>query len=285
MAAPRGHIKIARKAFTDDKWWKEKRAYSKWEAWVDMIQLAQWKATEITTTKFGSIRLERGEFVLSLRAMAKRWGWSIQSVRTFTESPAFHPRLATQRVTPAGIVYLVVNYDLYQSSEGESTQVVTQASTQDQHRTNTRTSSKAVKQVKQTTGVRSNGADPEPGSETKKLSKPDCDAFWQKWGELFGPVKYGRFRKALLVAYEPGMPVYTRNEILDAIQAAYEWLIEQDDRERGFFSLEKSFVGQLANWVRFGRMPLVEAGDLTERGAWAGSKAIREASRRPRAMT
>lgn len=285
MAAPRGHIKIARKAFTDDKWWKEKRAYSKWEAWVDMIQLAQWKTTEITTTKFGSIRLERGEFVLSLRAMAKRWGWSIQSVRTFTESHAFHPRLATQRVTPAGIVYLIVNYDLYQSNEAESTQVLTQQSTQDQHRTNTRTSSKAVKQVKQTTGVRSNGADPEPGSEKSKLSKPDCDAFWQKWGELFGPVKYGRFRKALLVAYEPGMPVYTREEILDAIQAAYEWLIEQDDRERQFFSLEKGFVGRLAEWVRYGRMPLVESGELTERGAWAGSKAIREASRRPRAFT
>jgi hypothetical protein len=87
---PRAHQDCT-EGFTDDKWWKEKRAYSKWEAWVDMIQLAQWKATEITTTKFGSIRLERGEFVLSQRAMAKRWGWSRQSVRTFTESPAFPP--------------------------------------------------------------------------------------------------------------------------------------------------------------------------------------------------
>jgi len=59
-AEKRGHIKIARKAFADDKWWREKRVFSKWEAWEDMIQLAQWEAREFTSTKFGTIRLERG---------------------------------------------------------------------------------------------------------------------------------------------------------------------------------------------------------------------------------
>lgn len=285
MAAPRGHIKIARKRFAGDRWWKEKRAFSKWEAWVDMIQLAQYQPRAVMTTRFGTIALERGEFILSLRQMADRWGWGLKSVRNLVNSQPFLSRIAAQRETQAGTVYLVIDYEVEQGGTEEGAQPEAQVGAHLGHTRGTRVSSKAVKQVKETTGVGSNGADPEPGSESKKLSKPDCDAFWQKWGELFGPVKYGRFRKALLVAYEPGMPVYTRDEILDAIQAAYEWLIEQDDRERGFFSLEKGFIARLAEWVRFGRMPLVEGGEMTERGAWAGSKAIRESSRRPRAFT
>ncbi len=80
--------------------------------------------------------------------MAKRWNWSLQSVRTFTNSQTFATRLATQRETPAGTVYLIVNYDKYQSvPEPENTASNTAngtAVTQDQHRTNTRTSSKAL---------------------------------------------------------------------------------------------------------------------------------------------
>lgn len=143
----RGHIKIARKAFADDKWWKAKRVFSKWEAWLDMIQLAQWEAREFTSTKFGTVRLERGEFILSLRKMSERWNWGFQSVRSFTESPSFTSRVATQRTTPAGTVYLIINYDVDQSTETKLTQAVTPPVTQDQHRTNTRTSSKAVKQL------------------------------------------------------------------------------------------------------------------------------------------
>lgn len=147
----RGHVKIARKAFEDDKWWKEKRVFSKWEAFVDMIQLAQWEAREFTSTKFGTIRLERGEFILSERKMGERWNWGRQSVRSFTSSHTFHSRLATQRTTPAGTVYLIVNYDRYQSTDivanPPSNPLNNPGLTQDQPRTNPRTSSKAVKQL------------------------------------------------------------------------------------------------------------------------------------------
>jgi hypothetical protein len=64
------HVKIARKTFESDVWWLEQRALSKWEAWVDMLQLAQWGPRDLETSKFGTIHLERGEFVLSIRQMA-----------------------------------------------------------------------------------------------------------------------------------------------------------------------------------------------------------------------
>lgn len=154
----RGHIKIARKAFAEDKWWLEKRVFSKWEAWEDMIQLAQHEPREFVSTKFGTIRLERGEFVLSLRRMAERWGWGLQSTRSFTRSATFRTRLATQRETQAGTVYRIVNYDLYQSTEEKPTQPATQQITHDQHTSNTPvTQEQALKQLTTTTPAKDRG--------------------------------------------------------------------------------------------------------------------------------
>lgn len=113
------------------------------------------------------------------------------------------------------------------------------------------------------------------------LPKADCDAAFEKWGASFGAYDYGRFRKELLKAYQAGQPTYTSSELIAAIEAAREWWIEQDDREQGFFTLDR-FIAQLAKWIAFGKMPLVLHGEMTERGAWAGSKAIRESSRKPR---
>lgn len=147
--APKGHIKVARRTFDSDTWWLEPRKLSKWEAWVDMIQLAQWAPRDVVTTKFGTIRLERGEFVASIRTLAKRWNWGVQSVRSFTQSAEFLTRVVAQRETQAGTVYLIVNYDRYQGSfDADSTASNTAANTPVthlQHTSNTRTSSKAVK--------------------------------------------------------------------------------------------------------------------------------------------
>lgn len=121
-----------------------------------------------------------------------------------------------------------------------------------------------------------------PPSGLALLPKETCDRAWRKWGSAFGAHDYGRFRKELLVAFQPGLPVYTPEELENAIQAAYEWWIEQEDREQGFFHFP-DFVKQLAGkWIPFGRMGLTAHGELTERGAWAGSKAMREANRRQR---
>lgn len=178
MAVPkRGHIKIARKTFVDDKWWTTKRVFSKWEAWTDMIQLAQWEPREFTSTKFGTIRLERGEFVLSLRKMADRWGWGVRSVRTFTKSGSFLARLATQRETPAGTVYLIVNYDDVTSGDPLATQRETQQTTQDRHRTDTRTSIKALTTTTSTAHAVGKNGDASKGRKPKEPPKyPDYPA-------------------------------------------------------------------------------------------------------------
>lgn len=113
-------------------------------------------------------------------------------------------------------------------------------------------------------------------------SKADCDAQFSKWGEHFGAMEYGTFRKKLLTTYQPGQPLFDLPDRLNAIEAAREWWIEQDDKDQGFFTFDK-FLQQIGGkWIPFGRMGISERGELTERGAWAGSKAMRAESRRPR---
>jgi hypothetical protein len=51
-----GHIKISRKAYATDLWWREPRIFSKWEAWEDCIQMAAFKEM---TDDFGVMRLHR----------------------------------------------------------------------------------------------------------------------------------------------------------------------------------------------------------------------------------
>lgn len=111
----RGHIKLSRKMFDgDDLFWSEPRTFSRAEAWIDLIQLAQWRRRAFAS-KYGVIELRRGEFVGSMRFLGKRWGWSAKRVLGFLETLAKSQRLEKQRETPAGSVYLLVNYDTYQS--------------------------------------------------------------------------------------------------------------------------------------------------------------------------
>ena len=107
---PEGHIKVSRKVFDaehGDPLWLEKREFSKWEAWIDVIQLAAWKAVKYTT-QFGVIALERGEFIASRRHLAKRWRWSEKKVRVWLATLQKGSRLRAQRETESGMVYLIV---------------------------------------------------------------------------------------------------------------------------------------------------------------------------------
>jgi hypothetical protein len=114
------------------------------------------------------------------------------------------------------------------------------------------------------------------------LPKAGCDALHAVWHQKFGAIDYGRFRKTILPIFEvppesrPSVP-----ETTEAIIAAWEWWIEQESREQGFFTLPK-FVEQFGKWRKYGQMPLTDANGLTERGEWAGSKALRQQARERR---
>lgn len=69
----RGFVKIDRKFFASEMW-KERRKFSRFEAWLDIMQRAAYKGTE---------GVEAGEVKLNIRMTAKRWGWPQTNVFRF----------------------------------------------------------------------------------------------------------------------------------------------------------------------------------------------------------
>ena len=79
-----GFIKVYRKLF-DHFLWKEKREFSKAEAWIDLLATARYQNS--TTKKVIDDRLVewgKGELIASNRFLQKRWNWQSNSkVATF----------------------------------------------------------------------------------------------------------------------------------------------------------------------------------------------------------
>jgi hypothetical protein len=82
-------------------------------AWIDLIGLATHEPYE-KSVKMNLVRLERGEFLASVRYLAKRWDWSKNKVARFLHALDVRGQLRTVKGTPVGTVYRIVNYDTYQ---------------------------------------------------------------------------------------------------------------------------------------------------------------------------
>ena len=80
-----GYLGIFRKFF-DHEFWKEKRQYSKAEAWIDLMQCARYgEKPENLLDKRGAYILEYGDVYISSRYLGKRWLWSRTKVAKFLE--------------------------------------------------------------------------------------------------------------------------------------------------------------------------------------------------------
>ena len=122
MAIDYGFIKISRKMFDGhDKFWEEKRPRTKAEAWIDLIQLANWKNGEMVVNNI-VVELKRGEFLASLRYLSRRWGWSKNKVRGFLKTCENMGQIKGRHSSQAGTTYLIVNYSGYQSRKDTPSQ-------------------------------------------------------------------------------------------------------------------------------------------------------------------
>lgn len=81
-----GYIGLFRKFFSDHEFWREKRKYSKAEAWIDLMQSARYgEEPETLFDKRGSYVLEYGDVYISLRYLGERWQWSKNKARGFLD--------------------------------------------------------------------------------------------------------------------------------------------------------------------------------------------------------
>lgn len=255
-----GHIKLSRKLFDADPWWGEQRTYSRFEAWVDMLQLAAWRPVSVTY-QGELIALGRGEVLLSVRKAAERWGWSPKMARTFLKQAQTGARVRAQRETHGGTVYLIVNYDTYQSGKpgdgtGEGTPKGKRKGTERAQRGHTegtaRAQEEAVKQGNREAVISSESPDGDPPTKDTWLT-PYHDLWTRRVG-IIAP-------KRCATAIAPVRAQYGDAATLKGLTA---YLDEPRNPDKPV-KLEY-FKTDAARWIREGQMPPSIDGVLTARG-------------------
>lgn len=112
------YIPINRKLF-EHLLWTEKRPFSKFEAWLDLIREARFENGEATALIGGKlIKWTRGEVPVSLRYLADKWSWSKNKVDDYLRMLENERMILkrTQEGTSQTIVMLC-NYECYNKNE------------------------------------------------------------------------------------------------------------------------------------------------------------------------
>ncbi|UEM13686.1 hypothetical protein J4G43_005025 [Bradyrhizobium barranii subsp. barranii] len=132
-----GYVAVPRWLLDDDRLARE--PFTEVQAFVDMIARAAWRPQRVRLAR-GFVDLQRGQLLVSVRFLAKRWQWSEQAVRRFLDrisgwhangtqtttqngpqnGPQDGPLIGTQ-TTRDGTIVTIHNYDVFQkktSSEG-----------------------------------------------------------------------------------------------------------------------------------------------------------------------
>lgn len=108
-----GWIKLHRKLL-EHSFWQEKRKFSKAEAWIDLLLLANHKDNKVL---FGNqmITVKRGQLVTSEIKLSKRWDWSRDRVRRFLNL-LMNEGMITKESDRNKTTITIVNYEVYQDS-------------------------------------------------------------------------------------------------------------------------------------------------------------------------
>ena len=110
----KGFVKIQRKMF-DNFLWKEARVFSRAEAWIDLIQMARFDATqEIIQNKV--IDLQIGEIAASRRYLERRWHWGSSKTTNFLKLLQELDMLSS-RQTRGQTILRLVNYRVFQDQQ------------------------------------------------------------------------------------------------------------------------------------------------------------------------
>lgn len=77
------YIPISRRLF-EHPFWCEERVFSRFEAWLDIVQSARFEDTkQLIGNRF--IEVKRGQMLVSLRFLSGRWQWSTKKVNSFLD--------------------------------------------------------------------------------------------------------------------------------------------------------------------------------------------------------
>lgn len=113
MQNNKGWIKLNRQLL-DHQLWEETRKFSKAEAWIDLMLLANHKEKKVIIKNTQYV-CGVGELLRSLDTLRKRWGWSKSAVRRFLEMLVMEEQIVTKNETQTTRITLC-NYKAFQDS-------------------------------------------------------------------------------------------------------------------------------------------------------------------------
>ena len=113
-----GYIKLWRKTMETD-FWTERREFSKFEAWIDMLMDANFQEREVVIG-FESFKVKRGECLKSYEGWAKRWNWSRTKAYRYVTLLVRLRRVSVMKVTTKATHLSICNYSKYQDVRNAS---------------------------------------------------------------------------------------------------------------------------------------------------------------------
>lgn len=119
-----GHISLNRE-IRDHPIWKAE-AFTKGQAWTDLIMLANWKDNYVFV-KNKNILVKRGQRLTNEDFLSKEWKWSRGKVRRFLEYLENETMIETTKSTIYGTMITIVNYNKWQG--GSTTNDTTNGTT------------------------------------------------------------------------------------------------------------------------------------------------------------
>lgn len=109
-----GWIKLHRQIW--DHWlYQEKRVFSRFEAWIDLILMANHKDTRFALGN-EIVEAKRGEVITSELKLMERWGWSKTKLRNFLEL-CEKDGMIIKKSDRKKTTIIIVNYSDYQDQE------------------------------------------------------------------------------------------------------------------------------------------------------------------------
>ncbi len=141
-------LKISRKFF-NDPFWEEKRKFSKAEAWIDILQMVNFKDKEFLINNV-LYSCGRGEACISMLNWAERWNWSRCKVQNFFKILVKMKRITYK--TDSKTTHLkVCKYDSYNKQKATERHQNDIKQTSKRHQTGTTKEREECKERKNTT--------------------------------------------------------------------------------------------------------------------------------------
>lgn len=111
MSQKNGYIKLHR-SLLDCFLWDSEEKHNKRSAWIDLLLLANHAEKKILFDN-EIVTVKRGQYLTSIRKLANRWGWSVNTAKSYLELLESDGMIHKKSTTKCTLID-IVNYEKYQ---------------------------------------------------------------------------------------------------------------------------------------------------------------------------